>query len=285
MTYKLIRLAAHSLLACSALALCNAGAAASGAAPQVAASATSPAASSPPGNSHQQRRVPASVVAAIKAGIAKLNPNASPVQSVAVSPIPGMYEVYVDGQLLYSDAAGQHIVVGQMIDSATHDNLTNKHLDETYRLPPNSLPKVDSIVSYKIGSGKHEMLIFEDPDCTYCKHLETELAQLKDTTVYVAMIEILGDQSKKDGHAIACAVDTAAAWRLWMNQGTLPEAPVPESCAGDAAVARNLQLAQKLGVNSTPTFYFSDGSRSRGVIQAAVLQKRLEDIAAGVKSD
>ncbi len=114
--------------------------------------------------------------------------------------------------------------------------------------------------------------------------MEPELAKLKDTTVYVAMIEILGENSKLHGHAIACASDSSAAWRDWMTSGRLPESPAPDTCAGDATVASNAQLARKLGVSSTPTYYFLDGTRARGTMPADVLQARLDEIASGTKT-
>jgi thiol:disulfide interchange protein DsbC len=215
---------------------------------------------------------------AIAAAVLRINPGAPEISSIAPSSeIPGFYEVHIGGQLLYADPSGRYILEGQVIDTTTRTNVTAHHLDDAHRLPAGDLPARGAMLTYRSGNGSRRILVFADPDCGYCKRLEPELARLADASVYLVMIPVLGEASKTHARAIACATDPAAAWRDWLTQGRLPPLPADAGAcrSGDAAIARNLDLAKQLGVPSTPTMYFEDGTRMRGAADASSIARRL----------
>jgi thiol:disulfide interchange protein DsbC len=46
------------------------------------------------------------------------------------------------------------------------------------------------------GSGKRVIAVFEDPNCSYCRKLRTDLMKMKDLTLYTFAYPILAPDSK-----------------------------------------------------------------------------------------
>ena len=123
------------------------------------------------------------------------------------------------------------------------------------------------------GQGKRRMIVFEDPHCPYCRHLETTLQQIDNVTVYVFLYPVLTADSVVKAKSIWCSTDRAAAWREWMLDGKAPTAA--GTCA--TPIARVLEFGKRLRVSGTPTIFFADGRRVSGVIPADEIERYLTD--------
>ncbi|MGQ0596578.1 DsbC family protein [Aquabacterium sp.] len=200
------------------------------------------------------------------------------VESARTTPIPGIIELKVGNQVVYTDANGDYLIEGQMVEVKSQRNLTEERLDEINKVDFASLPFKDAIV-WKNGTGKRRLVVFADPNCGYCKHLEKELQQIKDVTVYTFMIPILGEDSKVKVDNIWCVKDRTQAWRDWMLAGTLP-AKSFGMCASPAQ--RNYALSQKLRVQGTPAMFFEDGSKLASAAPAATIEQRLNRASAKI---
>ncbi|HEY2025147.1 disulfide isomerase DsbC N-terminal domain-containing protein, partial [Paraburkholderia sp.] len=62
------------------------------------------------------------------------------IKSVTKSPIAGLYEVNLGTQIVYSDANGDYLMLGDLVDAKTRKNLTEARLAETNRIDFASLP-------------------------------------------------------------------------------------------------------------------------------------------------
>ncbi|CAE6875494.1 hypothetical protein R69746_08816 [Paraburkholderia aspalathi] len=62
------------------------------------------------------------------------------VKDISKSVIPGLYEVNVGSHILYSDAKGDYIVVGDLMSTKTHKNLTQARLSDINRIDFDKLP-------------------------------------------------------------------------------------------------------------------------------------------------
>jgi thiol:disulfide interchange protein DsbC len=133
------------------------------------------------------------------------------------------------------------------------------------------LPLQDAIVSRR-GQGTRQLAVFADPGCIYCKQLEGTLQGRDDITVYTFLLPILGPGSLDKARAIWCSADRDAAWRDWMQTGTLP--PVPAAC-DTSALDRNLALGRRHAIRGTPALVFLDGARITGAPGALELERRL----------
>ncbi|RZA11885.1 MAG: DsbC family protein, partial [Proteobacteria bacterium] len=142
-----------------------------------------------------QADLPASQLATLKTKLAQRLPQLPPVDGARTTPMAGLIEVKVGNQLIYTDANADFIFEGQMVETKSQRNLTEERLDDINKVDFASLPLKDAIM-WKQGTGKRRLVVFADPNCGYCKHLEKEIQQIKDVTVYTFMIPILGDDSK-----------------------------------------------------------------------------------------
>jgi thiol:disulfide interchange protein DsbC len=189
----------------------------------------------------------------------------------SVSPLPGgtLYEVVLETkELIYTDSTGSFLIDGQVLDLKTRQNLTSLRRQKLDAIDFASLP-LDQAV--KIGNGKRVLVTFEDPNCSFCRKLATELQQVKDLTLYTFLLPILSEDSNTKSRNIWCAKNRGKAWLDW-----LVDAKTPAAAQCDTAVIdRNIALAHKLDIRATPTLFFVDGSRIAGYRSAADIEQVL----------
>lgn len=188
-------------------------------------------------------------------------------QRVTKTEYMGLYEVYVGGQIIYTDEKASAFMLGQLIDGKTLENVTGKR---NFALLP-----YDLAIKQVRGNGKATLVTFEDPKCGYCKKLARDLATLKDATIYTFLMPILSQDSIDKSRAIWCAKDRAKAWNDWMVDDKTPTAP-GKDC--QAPIEQLVQLGQANGVQGTPTILFADGGRAPGAVPIAQIEERLARI-------
>ena len=198
----------------------------------------------------------------------------TPIVSVEPSPVAGVYEVFTGENVVYADKTGDHLFIGQLVDTKTRRDLASERLDAHSAIDFDSLP-LDRAIKVVKGEGRRRIAVFADPDCPFCQKLEQEMAALDNLTVYTFLFPIteLHPDASKKAHAIWCAQNRPQVWEQWMVKETaIPSA----TCEGDP-VAELSALGKKLHISSTPTFFLSNGRRVRGVMDAARLAKLLDD--------
>ncbi len=210
--------------------------------------------------------------AAIRKNLGERLPGLPKIDEVKLSPMPGLWELRFGNEIRYSDAAGNFLIEGELIDVRERRNLTAERVDKLSAVDFASLPLQDAVV-WKNGSGKRRIAVFADPNCGYCKRFERSLQSVKDITVYTFIIPILGGDSPEKSRNVWCAKDRSATWLAWMLDNKLP--PKVSGSCDDAAVTRNQALATKHRINGTPAVIFEDGSRAPGAISAEQLERRL----------
>jgi thiol:disulfide interchange protein DsbC len=211
--------------------------------------------------------------AAVKKAFQQIYPKVK-LESVTKTPYGGLYEVYADGRIIYTDENFSFFIVdGRLIDVKNRKDVTTERADELSRIDFGILPLEQAIKVVK-GNGSRKMAVFSDPDCPYCKQLEQEgLAPITDVTVYTFLfpIERLHPNAPDKAKTIWCAPDRSKAWTTWMLKNYLAQGNSSCSTPLDTIAT----LAQKLGVNSTPTLFFADGSRLRGAYPTEDIEKAL----------
>ena len=210
--------------------------------------------------------------AAIRDALVKRLPGLAPIDEISKTAMPGLFEVRIGSNLLYTDERGDFVLKGALIDTKTRTNLTEERVDRLTAFEFDKLPLKDAIV-WKQGKGTRKLVVFADPNCGYCKKFEAELQQIKDVTVYTYLVPILGGDSPSKSRDIWCARDNTAAWRDWMIKGAAPQRSMGQCDV--SALERNLALAEKHRVNSTPSLVFEDGKRVAGAMAPDDVEKQL----------
>ena len=194
-----------------------------------------------------------------------------PLESITRTPFPGIYEVVLDGQILYTDEKATYLFSGNLLDlrGPQPRNITQ---EATNKLAASMLAKsTDSAVKRVKGNGKRVIYTFEDPNCGYCKELQKELAKLNDVTVYTFLWAILSQDSAEKSKAIWCSKDRARAWDDAMLKGINPTGR--RDC--DNPLEKNGQLAQRFGLRGTPAIYLANGEQIGGFVPADKIEAAL----------
>lgn len=194
------------------------------------------------------------------------------VESVAKSGYLGLYEVFAEGSIFYTDEKATAIIAGgQLIDTKTMKNVTDERMRKLTAIRFSDLP-LDRAIKQVRGDGKRVLATFEDPNCDYCKRLARDLQKLENVTVYTFLYPILSEDSVKKSRQIWCSADRAKAWNDWMVEGKAPSGR--EDC-DSAAIAKNQEFGRKLNITGTPTIFFVDGERVPGAMPLARIEQKL----------
>ena len=212
---------------------------------------------------------------AIRKTLAERIPQLEKIDEVRTTPMTGLYEVRTGTDVFYTDAKGNFLIQGELIDTKARRNLTEDRIAKLSAVDFSALPLKDAFVTVR-GDGKRQLVVFEDPNCGYCKRFERDLQKIDNVTVHTFLYPILSPDSAEKSNNVWCAKDRTAAWDDWMLRD---KTPASASC-DTAALQRNLAFGKKHKITGTPTLILSDGSRVPGAIAAADLEKRLTDAAS-----
>jgi thiol:disulfide interchange protein DsbC len=209
--------------------------------------------------------------ATIRKNLAERLPQLPAINEVSRTPMPGLFEIRVnDNDIYYTDAEGNYLIQGNLIDVRQRRNLTEERVEKLLAIDFNTLPFKDGFTVVR-GNGQRKLALFSDPNCGYCKRIERDLARLDNITIHVFLYPVLGPGSTEKSRLVWCSRDRAKAWLDLMLKDQMPAA----NACDTAAVARNLAFGQKHKIQGTPTLLFADGSRVPGAIDANQIEKQL----------
>ncbi len=208
---------------------------------------------------------------AIKRGLTARMPGIA-VERVTKTPFAGLYEVVLDGEIVYTSEKMEFFLSGNVFDIRTMPP-RNVSEDNERRATVGVLARAGREFAIKRvrGNGQRVIYTFEDPNCSYCKALHIEMARLDNVTIYTFPTPILSQNSADKSVAAWCAEDRAGAWDKLMSGGGLPEGATacPHPLASVAA------LADRLDIKSTPVIFLGDGRRINGFLSADKLEAAL----------
>ena len=210
----------------------------------------------------------------IRKGLAERIPQMEKIDEVRPTPMKGLYEVRIGTDLFYTDAKGDYVIQGELIDTKARRNLTEDRIAKLTSINFSALPFKDAFTIVR-GDGKRKVAVFEDPNCGYCKRFERDLQNVDNVTVYLFLYPILSPDSAEKSRNVWCAKDQVTAWHDMM----LREKSVPAASCDTSAVQRNLAFGRKHKITGTPTLIFANGSRVPGAIGAKEVEKRLAEAA------
>ena len=197
------------------------------------------------------------------------------VESVSTTPVAGLYEIVVNGkQIAYTDATGQYMLVGDLIQTDIAKSLTEERKAVLNAVDFNKLP-FDLAIKEVRGNGELKIAVFSDADCPFCKRLEHEFAKMTNVTIYNFMMPLtsLHPDATRKTVQILCQPDPTKAWTEWMREGKMP--PAVSDCAKAATMQQTLALSEQLGFNGTPTLVFPNGTVQSGYSPMPALEEQI----------
>ena len=220
----------------------------------------------------------ASSAASLKEMAQRLFPQAT-VDSIEPTPIPSLYEIRSGKSILYMDASGSYVFVGELFDFATRKNLTATKLSDLNSVKFDDLP-LRLALRFGPENATKRLAVFDDVDCPYCRrfHEETLPRLLREgVAVYLFLYPIpaLHPQSSVKSAAIWCSENRATALQAALQDTlvitTTPTCPTP--------LADIAKLAGKMGIDGTPTLLLDTGLRLDGFLAYEALMARWQSSA------
>jgi len=207
---------------------------------------------------------------AIRQSLQSLQPD-MPIESIAESPLSGIYQVQLTGgQQLYVSADGQFVLHGYLyqFQNGQAVNLTEQAQTKAIAKQIDAIAKQDMVV-FSPAAAKTHITVFTDTDCGYCQKLHSEVPELNQLGVEVRYVAFprqgMGSHGAQTLASVWCAKDRQAAMNLAKARKEVP----PASC--DNPVAEQYQLGQRIGVQGTPAIVLADGQLIPGYQPAAQL--------------
>lgn len=191
----------------------------------------------------------------------KLNAPAAKILKVQMSPVKGLWELAIDNKgqraVLYIDFSKKYIIAGQIIEVNAAVNKTKERIDELNkdkRINLASIPLKEALV---LGSNSAEkkVIVFTDPDCSFCSKLHQELkkvtAQRMDIAFYLKLypLKIHTDAYWKS-KSIVCSRSVRLLEDNFENRA------IPRGDCNTGEVDENIKIAEKNGITGTPTIIF-----------------------------
>jgi thiol:disulfide interchange protein DsbC len=209
--------------------------------------------------------------ATVKQAMQKRYPGVQ-VESVARTPITGVYEVFANGSIHYVDENVSYIITnGRLVDIERKIDLTDERMRVLTGVKFDQLPL--DLAFHKVqGNGARKLAYFTDPNCPFCKKIEPNLAKLENVTIYFFLFPVLGQDSHEKSKAVWCSKDRSKAWDEMMLNGNPPK--VAGTC--DTPIEKILAFGRQKGITGTPTLFFADGKRVVGAISLDQLRKLLD---------
>lgn len=199
---------------------------------------------------------------------------ASTLGKLAPSPLDGIYELNLPGQVVYVSADGRYLISGRIIDLETREDLTERVLAKQRVSALEAMSDDRMIVFDAKEELRHTITTFTDIDCPYCRKMHAEMDELNARGVRVRymLYPRAGFPSVSYDKAVSvwCAPDQQAEMTL-AKRGVMPE---KRECQNP--IQEHMALAQRLGLRGTPFTITDTGRIISGYTPAAKLVESLD---------
>lgn len=194
--------------------------------------------------------------------------------SIAPAPIKGLYEVVVGSEVLYVTADGAHLILGNIVDAKTRENLTDNKRDTLRAKAIDSVSEKEMIVFAPEKDTKYTVNVFTDVDCGYCAKFHQEVAALNKAGVKIRYLAFpragIDSDTYKRMVSVWCSEDQQQAITDAKARRDVPA----KEC--DSPVRKEYELGKSIGVSGTPALVLSDGELVPGYVPAAKLISYLQ---------
>ena len=238
--------------------------------PTATAQKPTPAANAKPAAPTAPVVIPAEVRARI---VAKL-PGAQ-ASDVAVSPVPGLYEVTMGGLIAYVSADGKYLLSGNVYDLDTQVNLTASRQNSA-RAKALAAASESNMIVFGPANAKMTVTVFTDVDCGFCRKFHSQIADVNKAGVRVRYMFFPrtgpGTESWTKAEQVWCAADRREA----LTRAKKGETVKGKTC-GDAAVKSQYELGSDLGVEGTPAIFTQNGDYIGGYLTPTELVQAIQE--------
>lgn len=172
--------------------------------------------------------------------------------SISQSEIPGLYEVVAGQNIFYYYPEKDLIIAGEIFGK----DLKSRTAERRGQLAAKVVKTLPLEKAVKVGDGKKVVIEFTDPDCPYCRKASEYFTKRSDVTRYVFFAPIAHPNAITKVEYILGSENPAQAYDAMMLGEEIPKNAKPATPAIKALAQEHLELARKVGIQGTPTFFF-----------------------------
>jgi thiol:disulfide interchange protein DsbC len=220
--------------------------------------------------------VAADEMEAINKVLQNIIPGSTP-DSVAESVIPGLYQVSYGPDVIYITKDGHYVLQGDLVDTGTRENLTEA-VRSVARLKLINGVDQKSMIVFAPKEVRHTVTVFTDVDCGFCRKLHSQIADYNKYGIAIRYLAFPRSGVNTESYYKAVSVWCAADRKDALTHAKLGEVMKKKTC--DNPVREHMALADKLGVNATPTLILEDGSLISGYIPPDRMSAMLDQMVA-----
>ncbi|MDA7802733.1 thioredoxin fold domain-containing protein [Gammaproteobacteria bacterium] len=203
-------------------------------------------------------------------------PPESKIESIEESVIDGLFKVYFgDLQPLYVSEDGNYFIYGDLyqIEKGSVKNLSIVDLDNRRKVLLDAIP-VEDLIQYKSENQKHNIFVFTDVDCGYCRKFHSQISEYNNLGISVNYAAF--PRSGIDGETYQKMVSVWCSDDKKNLLSTLKEdGEIKSLFCTNQPITEQYNLGKNLGVTGTPAIFTSNGSQIKGYVPPDELIKRL----------
>ena len=204
-------------------------------------------------------------------------PQGMSVQSIKESQIKNLFVVDIgDLQPIYASKDGEFFFYGELyaVNGNILNNTTKDEINAKRKSILDQSLSEDDFISFKSHNEKHQVTIFTDVDCGYCRKFHNEIDDFNNLGIsvnYVAFPRSGLDSDSYNKIVTAWCSRNPDEVLTQMKQGI----EVQLSMCQDHPVEKHFLLGQKIGITGTPAIIKSNGELLPGYLPPAELLNRL----------
>jgi thiol:disulfide interchange protein DsbC len=212
---------------------------------------------------------------AVRGAIESLVPNAK-IDSIAESVVPGLYEVTIEGRVVYVTAEGRYLLQGSIFDIPNKVDITEASRS---KVRAEALAQVEGgRIVFAPPNPKYKLTVFTDIDCGYCRKMHEHITEYNSAGIAVEYMFFPRAGVGSDSYAKAVSVFCSSNQQKAMTEAKAGVELDRKDCANP--IAAQYELGQRIGVTGTPAVITEDGSQIGGYMPPEQLIQRLEAMAA-----
>lgn len=212
--------------------------------------------------------------AVVEERIRELAPGADSI-AVSETPVDGILQVQIGGDIVYTSANGRYLFQGRIIDLDTRADLTEQ-AKSTQRLELMHEIDATTQISFEPENPEYELIVFTDIDCGYCRKLHQQIDEYNEQGIGIRYMAFpragIGSDSYTKFVSAWCAEDKKGA----LTMAKMGNDPEPLQC--ENPIAEQYQLGVQMGVTGTPALLMADGQLIPGYVPPEKLKERLDQM-------
>lgn len=183
------------------------------------------------------------------------------ISELKLAEVPGLWELDIQQEKeiipVFVDFSKQYLINGTVIKIADKNDITSERFAELNRIDV-SLIQLDDALIVGNPDAEIKIIVFDDPQCPFCAKLQLEMKRLVEQQPNIAFyIKLFPLQSHPGSYERAKLIVCEKS--LALLEDSLAGKEIPTSTCETDQIDKNLELAEQIGIHSTPTLVFPDG--------------------------